>query len=415
MFSTAKNLILQPKVAFLSHYGGLYGANLSLLALINGICQYGWYCFVVAPHEGEFIDALADQNIEAVISPFELSSHALGFDNFWCIQSRRSYSTGWFYRAARVAYRNYKRRKSLTALLASRGVNLVHSNSSWISIGAYASRQLGIPHVWHLREFGVADYACYPDFGLTYQKKSIRAAGMSICISAAIRDHYFEASCNPKNFKIIYNGVEKKTIIEKRLFEYISAGHSRDQAVFTFASIGLLHECKGHEIVIEAFARLLKNQFQSRLLIAGDGPFENELRKLVSNLGLNNSVRFLGKVVDMKSVYGIADAVVVASKAEAMGRVTVESMAYGLPVIGRNSGATPELVRDGVTGLIFDGTADDLSKKMTLLIQSPILLREMGVASLKDALEKYSIEKYIESTCDLFIEQISSLQTQASS
>ena len=66
------------------------------------------------------------------------------------------------------------------------------------------------------------------------------------------------------------------------------------------------------------------------------------------------------------------------SKAEGFGRVTAEFMSWGKPVIGRDSGATPEIVEDRVSGFLYDGSIEDLARKMALLIEDCDLAVELG-------------------------------------
>lgn len=80
-----------------------------------------------------------------------------------------------------------------------------------------------------------------------------------------------------------------------------------------------------------------------------------------------------------------------------MGRVTVEAMAACLPVIGRNSGGTPELIDHGETGLLYDGSIDELAAGMERLASQPDLSREMGRSGWKIAADRFVVERYVQS------------------
>lgn len=395
----------KPTIAFFAHYAGLYGANLSLLTLVEGVVQRGWDCMVVVPHGGALCDKLKAHQVPVVITPFDLDCHALGAGEYWGIRSKRAYTPKWFASASRMAMRNARRSGDIATLLANRGVDLIHTNSSWVSIGASVAKMLHVPHIWHLREFGVADYCCYPDFGVWRQRRRIRKAGTSVCISAAVRRHFFPQGCDPKKVKLIYNGVESARVLDERLASYREDDLAR-RRVFTVASIGVLHKGKGHDIVIDAFSVLKASGVDARLVIAGDGPCEQELRQRVLNAGLAADVDFSGHVTDMAKIYGDVDAVAVASRSEAMGRVAAESMANGVPVIGRDAGATPELVEHGVTGFIFDGTPADLARKIRLLIGNENLRKRMGRAALQAARLRFTKEAYTDSVCSVFAESL---------
>ena len=88
------------------------------------------------------------------------------------------------------------------------------------------------------------------------------------------------------------------------------------------------------------------------------------------------------------------DVELVCSRAEAFGRSTVEAMLGGIPVIGCNSGGTPELVKDEITGFLFEyGNYIELSEKMLQFINDKKLVQKMGVAAQEEAKDLYFIDK----------------------
>lgn len=392
-----------PQIAFFSHSPSLYGANRSLLTLIEAAQRRGWGCIYLSPFDSEMAAEVRARKIPVFVENYELWCHRPDGGDYHGVRSSRPYSASWFLRVGKIAWRNRRRVRSLCDLLRAHGINLVHSNSSWISIGASVAHRLGVPHVWHLREFGVADYGSYPDFGLARQRKRIASAGENICISRAVQEHFFTADAARARSRVIYNGVEVRAEIEKRLVAKLPR-RVRNGGVFTCASIGQLHKGKGHDVVIEALAQLQRSHPGARLRIAGDGPEEADLRRRVLVAGLADYVEFSGRVHDMNDFYDSVDAVIVASRCEAMGRVAAEAMAYGVPVIGRNSGATPEIVEDGTTGLLFDGTAGDLADKMSILRRRPELQVQFSENALRGALRRFTKENYIDAVCQVFVE-----------
>lgn len=93
--------------------------------------------------------------------------------------------------------------------------------------------------------------------------------------------------------------------------------------------------------------------------------YEKELKDLVKKYGLDSTVVFLGEVSDMVSLRSTMDIELMCAIKETFGRVTVEAMRSGLPVIGSNTGGTLEIIQDGVTGLLYkQGNAEDLAEKI---------------------------------------------------
>jgi glycosyltransferase involved in cell wall biosynthesis len=140
-----------------------------------------------------------------------------------------------------------------------------------------------------------------------------------------------------------------------------------------------------------------------RLLIAGDGRKEHEesLNALVRQLGIPDIVSFLGFVDEPFSVYREADAVLMCSENEAMGRVTAEGMAAARPVIGRDSGGTSELIDHGVNGLLYNNSVGALSDCMQRLAGNPQWAYKLGKNGWEKAVEEFTVESYAQKMYDV--------------
>ncbi|MDO8880177.1 MAG: glycosyltransferase [Coriobacteriia bacterium] len=171
----------------------------------------------------------------------------------------------------------------------------------------------------------------------------------------------------------------------------------------SYASSGrLLHAGRlGHEknvdVVLKAFARLVAERPGSTLDIIGDGPAREGLVRLAERLGVADSVHMPG-FMDRHAlgrVYGDYDAFVTASTIETQGIVLLEAMSAGLPVIGVNALAIPELVRDGRDGLIVEpGDEVALAGAMRRLLDDETLRREFGAACREDV-RPHAIERVV--------------------
>ena len=155
----------------------------------------------------------------------------------------------------------------------------------------------------------------------------------------------------------------------------------------------------------------LADKSKLRLLIAGAGVFKQEsgreecLRQMVEELGLKDKVIFTGFRSDMAQIYAAMDIVVLASNAEGFGRVTIEAMALAKPVVGTNSGATPEIIVDGVTGLLFTpGDSAKLADELAFLLNNPQVARQMGLSGRKIVEEKFNIRQNATEIQDIYDE-----------
>ena len=147
---------------------------------------------------------------------------------------------------------------------------------------------------------------------------------------------------------------------------------------FVFLTVRRLDPRMGLLTLLEAFAAARRGHPHARLWIAGSGPQRDELTARAATLGLGDNVRFLGFVPDaeLPDCYRAADCTVVPSLAlEGFGLVTAESLACGTPVLGSDSGATPELLAPLGQHLLFtSGSTESLAAKLREVLAAPASL-----------------------------------------
>jgi glycosyltransferase involved in cell wall biosynthesis len=211
-----------------------------------------------------------------------------------------------------------------------------------------------------------------------------------LAISKAVVDDILRYTGDTANVTLIHDGV-------LRLAQYDALARPAEvrlgeRGPFTFVLMGLIHPSKGQVEAVEALALLRDRGLQVRLVIAGSGR-DKPLRERIASLKLEDRVELTGYVNDPFPLFKAADANLVCSRHEAFGRVTVEAMACGLPVIGHASGGTAELVREGLTGLLYPGGAEELADRMARLVTDPGLADRMGRAGAADARDRFTIEQ----------------------
>src|SRR2546426_745688 len=154
--------------------------------------------------------------------------------------------------------------------------------------------------------------------------------------------------------------------------------------------VGRLIPIKGHIVLLRAFAAAKKEIPALELDIAGRGPLEPALRALARELGVADSVRFLGYVAPIQSAIERSAIVVVPSMGEGFGMVALEAMERARPVIAAEIGGLGELVRDGETGvLVAAGEAAPLRDAIVCLAGNLRLVRAMGDAGRRRALAPF--------------------------
>jgi glycosyltransferase involved in cell wall biosynthesis len=197
---------------------------------------------------------------------------------------------------------------------------------------------------------------------------------------------------------VIYNGflTERELAIGRRRLA------SRTQPVRKFVIIGGIGNAKAQVDAVRALAIARRDGLDFSLVIAGSGDPADVLR-LIAALGLSNVAKVIGYTDDVWRTLTEADALLMCSKHEPFGRVTVEAMAAGVPVIGFAGGATPEIITDGLSGLLYHGSHDDLAAKMVLLAKQPAMARKMSRRAWHEAARRFTTSRCADEICDVFI------------
>jgi glycosyltransferase involved in cell wall biosynthesis len=288
--------------------------------------------------------------------------------------------------AARLL-RNIRRLRPLAAQVVRWGCDVVYSNSSVFAIGAMTAAWLGLPHVWHLREFGWSDYDLLPDLGRHLSRLAFRSADATICVSHALRRALL-GRAPAAHVHVISNGVAPEAVFDQRR-RAAEALRGRRQPI-TFVLVGRFRRSKGQAVAIRAFARLAAAQPAVQLLLVGGAGQTGEqdyldgCRALAAELAVADRVEFWGYVHDPERAFLQGDVALMCSRHEAMGRVTAEAMSACRPVIGCDGGGTTELIDPCRTGLLYrGGYATD-----------PELAWRHGQAAWHDARRRHSTEAY---------------------
>jgi len=193
-----------------------------------------------------------------------------------------------------------------------------------------------------------------------------RAAGI-VTVCQALKDRLIELGIDGSRIVVLRNGVDLETFQPPR--NRSVRGCELDPSEKMLLSVGGLIPLKGHDLVIQALASLSG----CKLFIAGEGPARAGLQRLVSSLGLDKRVVFLGRVEheELARYYGAADALILASSREGWPNVLLEAMACGTPVIATRVGGIPEMIQKPEAGiLIGERTAEAIAAGVRELFSS---------------------------------------------
>lgn len=221
--------------------------------------------------------------------------------------------------------------------------------------------------------------------------------------SEYIKQQWYQRRCAEK-YRVIYPpfNLEKYHAAEARSLSKATNVIHDDP---TIGFIGRLSEEKGVQTLIRAMAAVRTKIPRAKLLIAGSGPMEKQLRKLVQTTDLGSSITFLGFCSNAFEMIGNLDVFVLPSRTEGCPIVVLEAMAMGVPVIATDVGGTPELVKDNITGLLVQSNSPEaLAKAIVLLLTDRERALRMGIEGHKRAFGEFHPNRFIESVERMYLE-----------
>jgi glycosyltransferase involved in cell wall biosynthesis len=213
----------------------------------------------------------------------------------------------------------------------------------------------------------------------------------------------------PSNTSVIHSGVNVHRFIKgakQRAGKRKELGVPPDSLVVGY--VGWLIPIKGVTHLVSAMPKVLEKHPKSLLVLVGKGDDKGEeeikLKEQVERAGLTDKVRFLGWRSDVDEIMGCFDIFVLPSLNEGMGRVLVEAMAAGLPVVASRVGGIPDLVRDGQNGLLVPPEdAIALEKAISSLLEDKKKRKRMGQVGTKMC-RQYSTEAMVAQIDNLYRE-----------
>lgn len=155
--------------------------------------------------------------------------------------------------------------------------------------------------------------------------------------------------------------------------------------------------------LLRATAAMLKDDFDVKLTIAGDGPERDALGRLSTQLGLNGRVQMLGLVSDVMPLLARADILVLPSRTECMPNALLEAMSAGVPVVATNVGGVRELIRNGIDGLLCP--ADNpfaLARAVQRLIADTDLAETLAYSAYQRVTTDFSFTRHMQRTLEVY-------------
>ena len=194
-----------------------------------------------------------------------------------------------------------------------------------------------------------------------------------------------------RKIHVLYNGIDLVEY-DNRPFDLL---YQRQGSEVIIGNAGRLVYQKGQDMLLEAAAMLDARGVNFKLLIAGDGKLRQELEQQAIRLNIAHRVLFLGFVDNIKSFMESIDIFVLPSRWEGFGYVLAEAMASRKPIVAFNVSSNPELVEDGVSGILVDMNETSLFRGISELANCSELAQNMGENGIARVKNKFSFTENV--------------------
>jgi glycosyltransferase involved in cell wall biosynthesis len=297
---------------------------------------------------------------------------------------------------------------SLIGIIKAEKPHIVHTHSSKAGIiGRLAAKFAGVPYIVHTPH----GHVFYGHFSLLASKIFLwlenlfsKFTDRMIALTEGERDDYINFSvCNPTKLLTIHSGVKVEKFMQPNgnaIPKKRSLGLSQNGPIIGF--VGWLLPIKGPGYLLKAMEYVWSDHPEASVVFVGKGDLDVKLRAETLRMNANGRVKFLGWRQDVDEIMPIFDMLVLPSLNEGMGRVLVEAMAAGKPVVASRVGGIPDLVRHGVTGFLVP-PADEkaLADGIKKLLSDPEKAFVMGIQGRKFC-KQFSLEAMIQKLDDLY-------------
>ena len=278
----------------------------------------------------------------------------------------------------------------ITTLARENNIDLVHLNNQVVLnfMGVFVAKSLRIPCVSHLRTFN--------SYGLNNSKISYTKKIMInyIAISEQIKKHWVEKGLDSKKIDVIYNAYQSSDD-DALLDNDIPSMSEYDGYKIIF--VGRLIECKGIPFLLKSFEQIINNNINAKLFLVGDGEEENKLKEYISERNIKQHVVFFDYKTNPQAFIRKADLLVLPSSEEGFGRVLLEAMDVGTPVIGTRIGGIPEIIEHGTNGLLVNyRDVDNLKSSIISLLKNNSLREKIIQGGCETINSKFCVETYQE-------------------
>ncbi|MCO5101418.1 MAG: glycosyltransferase [Burkholderiaceae bacterium] len=228
-----------------------------------------------------------------------------------------------------------------------------------------------------------------------------------IAISEGIRDVLLDEGVSPQRVRCVRSALDARPWLQPVDRAAFLREFALDDDTVAIGVVAQMIRRKGHRHLFEALKLLLPKRPQLHVLLFGQGPLRAELEARAARDGLASNVRFVGFRDDLTQWMGALDVLAHPADREGLGIALLQAQAAGVPVVATRAGGMPEVVDDGVTGLLVEpGDVLALADALRRLVDDPALREQMGAAARARVLGRFSVDAMVDGNLAVYRETL---------
>ncbi len=382
---------LKNKILYLNPSSGLGGAEKSLLDLLRHLNREKYHPIITCPTHGKFVEELEKIGVETEIIAYHQRILGLSRDG----DNLHLFSLPlflWWLTPTLFVLKN---------LIKDKGVHLIVTNGIKCHfIGAILSLITKIRLIWHVRDLIDTWWLKWIVWSLG------RFFPHKIITNSNAVGNIFPGN---ERGETVYNGIDLSDYDPGVNGLKVRSMFDIGKETKLIGTVGHLAPLKGFEELIEAMVKVIREGCNVKLVIVGDAIYQNsesykqKLLSLVCSVGLQDRVIFTGFREDIPEILASFDIFVLPSRSEGFGRVNLEAMAMGKPVISTNVGGIPEVVLDGVTGILVPpGNSRELAHAIMKLLNDRELRESLGREGRRRVEEHFTLQAHVQRIQEIY-------------
>lgn len=297
--------------------------------------------------------------------------------------------------------------RNCLCLVREEGVSLIHAHEfGAIVFGWIVARMAGIPIVATVH--GKSYFADRWRRRAAY--RVVSRSGQFVAVSHDLKDFVTKRVGIPQErIEVVYNGVASGSHVSESDMHACRAELDLAPGMPVLGVVGSLYPVKGHQYLFDAMPEVLKAFPEAVLLIAGRGELDVSLKEQARHLGIERHVRFLGMRHDIPRLLAVMDIFVLPSLSEGLSLALLEAMGAGKPVVASRVGGNPELIVEGMTGLLVEaGDVRAIAGSIVRLLADCGMRRRFGLAGAARVQDRFSIQGMVDRYRQLYAQQMAS-------